>query len=158
MPIGKQDLDTRFIVVDGSQPAGLALNELLHESWLIVRTTDPQTGQPVERVLLASALTHVIESTPVDQVPVGNLPTKTLPSGMDLEDAKAKVKAEKDVCFVVKDADGRPLGALPPEGELVSGHPAGLIEVRCPICGKWIFIPSGAGERTCPIYGHAFAL
>ena len=158
MPIIKQDLDTHFIVVDGDKTAGLALNELLHEAWLIVKTTHPETGQPAVRVLLASALTHVIEATPVDQVTVGFLPTKTLPNNMDLDDALAKAENETNVCFVVLDANGQPLGALPPEGELLATRPAGLIEVQCPHCGKWVFVPSGAGERTCPIYGHTFDL
>jgi len=155
MPIGKQDLDSRFIVVDGNRPAGLALNDLLHEAWLIVTTTDPQ-GQPVERVLRASALTHVIESTPVDQVTVGVLPTKTMSSDMDLDDARAMVSAEENMCFVVKDANNQRLGILPPVEKDIPPRPGALIEVRCSRCGKWVFVPLGAD--TCPIYGHALWL
>jgi hypothetical protein len=159
MPIIKQDLDTHFIVVDGDKTAGLALNELLHKTWLVVKTTDPGTGQPVMRVVLATALTHVMEGTPVDQIAFGNLATKTLPSNMDLDDARARANAEKDVCFIVLDANGQPLGALSPEADLMPRRPTGQIEVQCPHCGKWVFVPSGPpGTRTCPIYGHTFQL
>jgi hypothetical protein len=158
MPITRGNLDTRFIVVSGDQPAGVALSELLHTTWLIVKTIDPQTGQVVdEQVLLASALTHVIEGTPVDKIPVGYVPTQTLPQSMDQYDAQAKVNNNKDICFVVKDDDGKPLGALPPEVDLLwRPHSlGGMIEVRCPHCQKWVFV-SAQGPHTCPLCGQTF--
>lgn len=157
MAISKLDLNTLFVTLDEDTPAGLALSALLHEAFIVVKGQNAN-GQDTHKVLVATALSHVVESTSLKDVPVGSLPTDTLQSSLDIDDAKGIVANNADFVFLVLDEEGKPLGVLPPEGELIMPQSTGQIEVQCMTCGKWVIVSSTPGAKLCPIYGHECAV
>jgi hypothetical protein len=155
MALSKLDLNTMFVTVDEDTPAGLALSELLHETFIVVQGQNAN-GEKAYQVLLASALTHVVESTPLKEISVGALPTDVLDPSLGIQDAKSRVDNNPDFVFLALDEAGKPLGVLPSGDDLIIRPPGstGMIELQCQTCGKYVLVTSGPGRKTCPIYGH----
>lgn len=138
----KTDLNTGFVKLDGNTPAGVALNTLLSRCFIVVETTDPASRQKRLQVLKATALVKADKNTPLKDLKA--LPTDTsLRSRTSVEEARSRVKSQPQVAFLVLDDNGEPQGVMETDDR-------GLIQVKCPHCQKWVYVPGGAGEKECP--------